>query len=476
MRKLKLFSALFIIAISIVTLNAQNDQMSGSVIIGATTINNTNYQHIGFRADIPIWKLGFGLDIQLYIDDQGNVREEDWDEFQDYLDKIYYVRWGHKGDPLYLRVGGLENVNLGYGIVLNNYSNMVQYPTYKRLGMEGSTKFGGIGTEFFINNFKEAFADKPGMLIGARASYDLPFMLVAGATIASDFNQYNGLFDTDGDGYPDAIDAYPNDKRFVTEKDKWRHNLQGAPNIEETIDVLVANGVIDPTEKDELIKYGDKSSSVTIVGADLGMPLIEGDLVELDIYTQVAQIIDHGLGFTLPGIRFKLGPVTTFAEYRHANEEFLFGYFNQTYEIERARTFGKEVITKKELLGAVESMDGYFAGIHTNLFDLAFLNLGYQDLRGDTTNAKSINGEFGITAIPKLSIAKAYYAQNNVHDFTVLKTPSTIMGYVFGYEISSGVSINFDTRFSYEDKNGDGKIKGDNETNKSISIYTEIRF
>ena len=121
-------------------------------------------------------------------------------------------------------------------------------------------------------------------------------------------------------------------------------------------------------------------------------------------------------------------------------------------------------------------MDGYFAGIHTNLFDLAFLNLGYQDLRGDTTNAKSINGEFGITAIPKLSIAKAYYAQNNVHDFTVLKTPSTIMGYVFGYEISSGVSINFDTRFSYEDKNGDGKIKGDNETNKSISIYTEIRF
>ena len=41
------------------------------------------------------------------------------------------------------------------------------------------------------------------------------------------------------------------------------------------------------------------------------MPLIEGDLVELDIYTQVAQIIDHGLGFTLPGIRFKLSPVTT---------------------------------------------------------------------------------------------------------------------------------------------------------------------
>ena len=81
------------------------DKMGGSVIIGATTINNTNYQQIGLRADIPIWKLGFGLDIQLLIDDEGNIREEDWDEFEDYLDKIFYIRWGRKGDPFYAKDG-----------------------------------------------------------------------------------------------------------------------------------------------------------------------------------------------------------------------------------------------------------------------------------------------------------------------------------------------------------------------------------
>ncbi|MBP7563866.1 MAG: hypothetical protein KA886_08780, partial [Candidatus Cloacimonetes bacterium] len=269
MRVIRLISMTLILCLSLGFLYAQDneDKMGGSVIIGATTINNTNYQQIGLRADLPIWKLGFGLDIQLYIDDQGNIREEDWDEFEDYLDKVYYIRWAKKGDPFYLKVGGLENASLGYGIILNNYSNMVQYPTYKRIGMETSMKIGPVGTELFINNFKEAFADKPGMVLGARASYDLPvFKLVAGASFASDFNEYNGLFDTDGDGYPDAIDAYPNDKKFVTQRDKWALDLQGLPNTNEIIDTLVARGVIDSTQTQYLPKYKEMTSTVSIVG------------------------------------------------------------------------------------------------------------------------------------------------------------------------------------------------------------------
>ncbi len=479
MRMRTLFSIVLILCLSIGMLCAQDteDKMGGSVIVGATTINNTNYQQIGLRADLPIWKLGFGLDIQLYIDDQGNIREEDWDEFEDYLDKIYYVRWAKKGDPFYLKVGGIENASLGYGIILNNYSNMVQYPTYKRIGMESSMKIGPVGTEIFINNFKEAFADKPGMVLGTRATYDLPiFNLVAGASFASDFNEYNGLFDTDGDGYPDAIDAYPNDKSFVTEKDKWRHNLIGATDVEGTIATLVSNGVIDGTETDSLPKYKEMTSTVSIVGVDLGLPLISTDLMKLDIYAQAAQIIDYGFGFAFPGVKFNLGPVSAYAEFRHAGEEFLFGYFNSTYEIERARTFGKQVVTKKQMLDNVEAMDGFYAGLGVDMFKWAYLNIGYQDLKGDNMNAKTLNGDLNITKVPKLSTAKAYYSQDNVDDLSEWKTPSTIMGYVLGYEISSGVSMNFDYRFTFEDKDGNGKIAGDDETNKTISIYTAIKF
>lgn len=453
------------------------DKMGGSVIIGATTINNTNYQQIGLRADIPIWKLGFGVDIQLLIDDEGNIREEDWDEFEDYLDKIFYIRWGRKGDPFYAKVGGIENASLGYGIVLNNYSNMIQYPTYKRIGLETSTKISSIGTELFLNNFKEAFADKPGMVLGARVSYDLPFLnSVAGVTYASDFNEYNGLFDTDNDGYPDAIDAFPTDKNLVTEREKFENIFANFDNMEAIIDSLIASGEIDSTQRKYLPKYSDMTSSISIVGADFGIPILKGDIVKLDVYAQAAQIIDYGFGFGAPGIKFVAGPVTAYAEYRHSEDEFLFGYFNTTYEVERARTFGKQIITKKELLENVKAMDGYYAGIGIDLFKYAYLNVSFQDLKGDEIDAQSLRGDFNITRVPKLSTAKMYYSQENVERIEYLKSPSSIMGYTIGYQIASGVSMNFDYRFTFEDKNGDNRIKGDDETNKTISIYTAIKF
>jgi hypothetical protein len=453
------------------------DSMGGSVIIGATTINNQNFQKIGILADIPIWKLGFGIDIQLLIDDQGNIRKEDWDKFEDYLDKIYYIRWGRKGDPFYAKVGGISNASLGYGIILNHYSNMIQYPTYKRIGLETSTKISSVGTELFLNNFKEAFADKPGMVLGARLSYDLPFLgSVAGITYASDFNEYNGLFDSDNDGYPDAIDAFPTDKKLVTEREKFEEIFASYENMEEIIETLIASGEVDSTQRRYLPKYGDMTSSISIVGADYGIPVIKGDNVKLDIYAQAAQIIDYGFGFGAPGIKFVAGPLTAYAEYRHSEDKFLFGYFNTTYEVERARTFGKRIITKKEYLEYVKAMDGYYAGLGIDLFQYAYLNIGFQDLKGDDQDIQSLRGDFSLTKIPKLSTAKMYYSQENVERIEYLKSPSSIMGYVIGYEIASGVSMNFDYRFTFEDKNGDNKIKGDDETNKTISIYTAIKF
>ncbi len=470
---------LFISIVSLCFANGEEDEkMGGSIIVGATTMNGQNFQQIGLRADLPFWKIGFGLDIQLYIDDQGNVRKEDWDEFQDYLDKIYYIRWAHKGDPFYLKVGGLENSTLGYGIAVDNYSNMIQYPTYKRIGMESSFQFDKIGGELFINNFKEFLQDNPGMVLGLRGTYQTMGKLKIGGFLASDFNEYNGLFDTDNDGYPDAIDKYPNDKDLVVEREKWEQDLAGYPNADITLQTLFDAGIVDSTKREGLPQYADSSSTVTIMGMDAGYALLETDLLKLDVYTQIAKIINYGSGFSFPGVRFKIGPVTATAEYRHANEKFLFGYFNQTYEIERARTFGSHIIKKSQFLDTIEAMNGYYAGLSFDLFKLVVLSVNYQDLRGDSLCAKSLRGSVSIkeNLIPKVSTAKVYYSQDNVNDLSEYKTPSTIMGYVIGFNISDGVSINFDHRYTFEDRNGDGKIQGKDETIKSVSIFTAIKF
>jgi hypothetical protein len=44
-------------------------------IFGAVTIDGKNFQHIGLRPEIRLWKLGIGLDISLLFDDDGKVRK-----------------------------------------------------------------------------------------------------------------------------------------------------------------------------------------------------------------------------------------------------------------------------------------------------------------------------------------------------------------------------------------------------------------
>ncbi len=191
-------------------------------IFGAVTIDGKNYQQIGLRPELKLWKLGIGLDITVLLDEEGKVREEDWDNWEDYLDKMYYIRFGQKGETFFFRYGGLDWTTLGYGTLIYGYSNMLEYPTYKRQGLDLGIDTRYFGMEAVINDFKELNRDRRGFMGGGRI-YVKPFSrLQFGASIAGDLNEYNGLRDTDGDGYPDEIDAYPENDDYATEIDRYR--------------------------------------------------------------------------------------------------------------------------------------------------------------------------------------------------------------------------------------------------------------
>nr|MDA3886076.1 hypothetical protein [Candidatus Delongbacteria bacterium] len=463
------------------TNNTEDTGVSGTAIIGGISIDGQNYQQIGFRFDVPIGKFGFGLDAQLLIDEEGNVRSEDWDELEDYIDKIYYVRWARKGDPFYIRLGGLDYTYLGYNIIVDGYSNMIEYPAYKRIGMELSFEGEKFGGEMLVNNYKELFTDKPGMLFGVRGFYKVWGDLAIGATYATDLNQFNGLRDNDDDEYPNEIDRFPEDDKFATWFDYYLYYSDNDSNFANTaINVLPE---ADSIKKEDLEEFTNLEEQVTIWGVDIGYPIFKNDFMTIDIYGQFAQIQDYGWGYSAPGFRAKAGPFILSAEYRHTDGEFLFGYFNPTYEMERATYFGGTFVTKEDMLELVPGLDGYFVGLHFNAWDWFSIQANYQDLRSneagsDIESVKSISGEFALseTLIPKISVAKAYYMQNNVEDFTDWKTSGSIMGYTLGYNINEGTSIIFDYRYTFEDMNGDGEIEGKNETIKTISISTAIKF
>jgi len=492
---------------------SDSSKFVGGAVVGAVTIDGKTFQQFSLRADVPIGKFGFGLDLQLLFDEKGQIRKEDWDQWQDYLDKIYYIRYGKKRDPFYIKVGGLDYSYIGYSNIVNGYSNMVQYPTRKRYGgelsffvsseeNEGKPKFGG---ELFFNDVKELFVDSPaekGIVFGTRAFYRPLKLVEVGVTVAGDLNEYNAFLDRDGDGVPDQIDSYKNDKAWATDMDKitmaeWNHLLDdpywGATRDERYNKLRDLNLVpADTARMADLFNMNNQSSKMYAASIDLGFPIIDREMLKFDIYSHFTQLRGesktYGWGVALPGARLIIGSgsvnnfLTLKAEYRRSSKEFLFGYFNNTYELERAQFVGRNtVVTKQQtLLGVTEELNGIYASAELNIFNYVVCYASYQDLMGSgKDHMRSIHGELSMGENLKKLISfgevKGYYVQNNVQDFTEWRTPSTLVGYTIGYNYKGAV-VGFDYRWAFQDLDGNGKIKGSNEVLKTISFRTAITF
>ncbi len=101
--------------------------------LGYSKIGDQDFVGMRLRPDLNFGKFGVGLNIPIMFN------MNDWsfrkDEFQDgvgWLRIIDYVRYGvKKRDPVYVRVGSLYNSWIGYGLLLDNYSNQVSFDKRK---------------------------------------------------------------------------------------------------------------------------------------------------------------------------------------------------------------------------------------------------------------------------------------------------------------------------------------------------------
>ncbi|MFQ6673852.1 MAG: thrombospondin type 3 repeat-containing protein, partial [Fidelibacterota bacterium] len=188
--------------------------------VGAVTIDGELWNQLALRPVIPFGKLAVALDIVLYIDADGNIHKDEWDFSSSgaikntLVDKIYYVRYGLPRDPLFLRAGALDDVTVGYGILVAGYSNTIQYPQVRKVGLEVGLKRGRYVTGGFVNDFKENLG-----LVGGRVSTTVAGRFQVGISLVADRNQYLGLKDGDGDGRPDVVDDFPDDDRFFLDSD-----------------------------------------------------------------------------------------------------------------------------------------------------------------------------------------------------------------------------------------------------------------
>ncbi len=435
--------------------------MNGAV--GASVINGVNYQFFSFRPDISIGKFGIGLDLSLYFDSDGNIRKEDWDQTADIVEKIYYVRWGLPGDPFYIRAGNLSPVTLGYGLIMRRYTNSIEWPSVRRVGMQMEVHTGSVGVETVIGNFREL--ESPG-LVAARVTYDLDLILPlrVGLNAAHDGNQYLGAKDEDNDGIPDRNDVF-HGKDDIEFSRQIRAEV-GDAGAQRLVDIGAIPDIFNlpPTIK-------DLKDPVTVLGLDVGLPLIQAEIFSLWTYAQAAQIIDYGMGIAAPGLVFTMGPFHAGAEYRIFGKHFRGDYFDMSYET--SRVFWDEALdslrTKESLLDSLPSANGIWADMGMTFFGLVEIYGSYQNMSydgGESTQGVYASGGLKGGLIPKITKAEAYFQQPDAKELFSTTSDGTVIGYKVGYEIGQGVSIIYDNKSIYH--NG--------KATKIMTIETALTF
>lgn len=205
-----------------------------TIEIGAETFNEdgeqVTYQRLGLNPEFTFGKVGVGLGVTLhyrFVDDQGDstldIREEDWipdgdNSFLDiYLPLFRYIRYGQKGDPLYGKIGSIEDATLGTGFIMANYSNALFLPEKRIVGLaldvDGQlVGFPYLGVETFVGNLAQF--DVVGSRVYARPLIATGFPIVknlqVGVTAAAD-TQPDANYDFEDGAQtfdPDAVSMF----------------------------------------------------------------------------------------------------------------------------------------------------------------------------------------------------------------------------------------------------------------------------
>jgi hypothetical protein len=480
--------------------------------IGSVTLDGVLYNQLALRPEINIGKVGIGLDLVVYMDNEGNMRNDEWDIENDpglLLDKILFIRYGKKTDPVWIKYGSIEGLTLGYGGLMNNYSNMMEYPSVRRVGVNTGFNIGPVGGEVFLSNIKDM--SRGGTVTGLRAAYtvsdDLPLSI--GINFITDANMFSGLKDKDEDSYPDVFDDFPDDSTLWndTDGDGWPDPGHGSNVLDSLIDIDAdGDNIIDAEEnisdidlKATPFSLKDNTAATTGLSFDIGYPVLRSDAISLMIYAEYNTLKfpavstsdsvfirkeRSGSGISVPGIRSTLfGILNLSLEYRIINGSYIPQFFDQAYDLNRVvtSTVDNQTIIRTKDMSIFEdyndstSSSGLFGSAGLNLFNLVDFSASYANMKADTTELMSFTSFLNLNTdnIPKISSAMAYYQRNNDDNPFDFENPSenTIMGYRVGYEMSKGVSLIWDFRQFYRD-DGTGKL----EPIKQTTIETSFNF
>jgi hypothetical protein len=394
------------------------DQQTITGGVGMTFIDGKPYYLFHLTPEVSFGKIGVGLDINVRVGEDGKIRPEDFKDVNSYLQLIRYVRYGTKHDPWYAQVGALDYARLGHGSIMYMYRNTASYDL-RKVGVEFDADFQKVG-------FESMYSDIAGRGILGIRGYTRPLQFTDAAPIP-----IIGKLET---GVTFASDLNANANQT------WGDALGS-------------------------IRSAQGNGALSIVGADIGFPLLSHEVVHSTLYADYAKILTYGSGEAV-GLNLELrglGLLTLDAKYerRFVGNHFIPSYFDAFYERDRYQRLDTTRFTSKaQMLKGAQSYEGYFGELLISILNTFNILGGYQAPVGQP-NGGTLHLELEtLTALPGI-LLNAGYDKKNVGSIFKLDNNSLLYAQA-GYKPLPYlvVSILYQWTFAEVHDQATGKVTG----------------
>ncbi len=386
---------------------------------GTVTINGTNYNTIHLQPDFAIGKFGVGLDLNFEFDGNGQFRVDDWTGWKNILAKFMYIRWGQKFDkPVYVKVGNIDDFTIGHGLIMYRYSNMLNYPATKTLGLAFDLDLGFLGFETMMGSLN---FDVFGFRVFGRPLKNLGIPIIktleAGASLVMDVN-------------PQAL-------------------VDAATNL-------------------------PSATNVYIYGGDLSAIIFDNAIIAMKTYFDFVAIDGAGTGEVL-GVAGKVIKVIPYRfEIRLQQPRFLFTYFDAFYDSTRVFKYASlDTITNGQAGMYFSSGIGLFPDEKTGLDRLVW-TLSIEDSFSDEIKPTLLMELTLTKELLKKFALKFTWMRQNIDTFAEIfqyQSEDSLLMLDLDYYISENLAITLNYKRTFE-MGADGTL----QPFTSTSISTKFSF
>jgi hypothetical protein len=288
--------------------------------LGFATMNDETYLSMSFSPEFQMGKLSAAFDLDFYFGGDGSIRFRDdmYDDGAGWLRTIRHIYWGSGTDVLHTGIGTLYDMTFGTGMLVSHYNNASNWDQ-RKIGFLIDFNFPAFSIEAFSSNL-------------------LNQELLAGRVAATPFFRYNAPF----------INTLEFGATMFRDTEPDPNGLGPSP-----------------------------SSTLSAMGFDVGFYPIKTNGFQWKIFAEYANYenFGHGQGagtmFRLPDLWNDVLDLEVTYEIRKAKEQFIPGYVNPAYELNRVRT------GLLELMELAPSGISHFTQLHSRILEGLHLQASY---------------------------------------------------------------------------------------------------